>query len=102
MNKFEKALHENGMRRMDEKLTEVCKLRIELQKMYFNGKKETEAYKELNKKYYYALLDWANDYVITYFMKPTDTKDVDDLIKENMNELNAVVLEREKELKTNN
>ena len=99
MNKFEKELYENGLKTMDSKLTNACELRIELQKMYLNGKKETEAYKELNKKYYYALMDWANDYVITYFMKSTDLKTVDDLIKEHMNELNALVLEREKELK---
>lgn len=99
MNKFEKELHAKGLERIESKLTKACELRIELQKMYFNGKKETEAYKELNKKYYYALMDWANDYVIANFMKPTDVKEVDDLIKEHMNELNALVLEREKELK---
>ena len=45
-------------------------------------------------------MDWANDYVIANFMKPTDIKEVYDLIKEHMNELNALVLEREKELKS--
>lgn len=69
--------------------------------MYSNGEKETEEYKELNKKYYYALMDWAKDYVIANFMKPTDNKEVKDLIKEHMNELNAVVLERELERKKN-
>ena len=72
MNKFEKELHENGLKRIDSKLTNACELRIELQKMYLNGKNETEAYKELNKKYYYALMDWANDYVISHFMKQTN------------------------------
>ena len=100
MNKFEKELHEKGLERIDSKLTNVCELRIELQKMYSNGEKETEEYKELNNKYYYALMDWANDYVIANFMKPTDNKEVKDLIKEHMNELNALVLEREKELKS--
>ena len=99
MNKFEKELHAKGLERIESKLTKACELRIELQKMYLNGKKETESYKELNKKYYYALMDWANDYVIANFMKPTDTKEVDDLIKEHMHELNALVLDREKELK---
>lgn len=99
MNKFEKELHEKGLKRIGSKLTKVCELRIELQKMYLNGKKETEAYKELNNKYYYALMDWANDYVIAHFMKQTDNKEVKDLIKENMNELNALVIDREKELK---
>jgi hypothetical protein len=100
MNKFEKELHVKGLERIESKLTNACELRIELQKMYLNGKKETEAYKELNKKYYYALMDWANDYVIANFMKSTDLKTVDDLIKEHMNELNALVIEREKELKS--
>lgn len=99
MNEFEKALHENSLRVMDEKLTKVCELRITLQKMYLSGDKTSNEYKELNKKYYYALMEWANDYVITYFMKPTDLKEVDDLIKEHMDELNTVVLNREKELK---
>lgn len=99
MNKFEKELHENGLKRMDSKLTNVCELIIELQKMYLNGEKETEECKELNKKYYYSLMDWANDYVIANFMKQTDNKEVKDLIKENMDELNALVIGREKELK---
>ena len=33
-------------------------------------------------------------------MKPTDNKEVKDLIKEHMNELNNLVLDREKELKS--
>ena len=100
MNKFEKELHVKGLERIDSKLTKACELRIELQKMYSNGEKETEEYKELNNKYYYALMDWANDYVIAHFIKPTDNKEVKDLIKEHMNELNTLVLEREKELKS--
>lgn len=84
---------------MEKKLIKACELRIELQKMYLNGEKETEKYKELNRQYYYALMEWANDYVIENFMKSTDLKTVDDLIKEHMDELNTVVLEKEKELK---
>lgn len=84
---------------MEKKLIKACELRIELQKMYLNGEKETEKYKELNRQYYYALMEWANDYVIENFMKSTDLKTVDDLIKEHIDELNTVVLEKEKELK---
>nr|DAP51627.1 MAG TPA: hypothetical protein [Caudoviricetes sp.] len=102
MNKFEKKLHENNLKKIDEKLTKVCELRIELQKMYLNGLSGDETsnrYKELSNKYQYLLMEWANDYVITHYMKSTDLKTVDDLIKENINEMNAIVLEREKELK---
>lgn len=102
MNKFEKNLHKNNLKKIDEKLTKVCELRIELQKMYLNGLSGDETsniYKESSDKYLYLLLEWANDYVITHYMKSTDLKTVDDLIKENRNELSAIVIEREKELK---
>lgn len=85
---------------MEKKLVKACELRIELQKMYLNGEKEAEKCKELNRQYYYTLMEWANDYVIKNFMKSADLKTVDDLIKEHMDELNIVVLEKEKELRS--
>lgn len=81
-------------------VTEICNYRFTLQKMIINGvDKTSKEYLNLAHDYSNLLDDWAEMYVIKFIdQKSAVYKTKQQLIKEHVQELNTIILNRYQEM----
>lgn len=90
----------NSDERMNYMVTEICNYRFALQNLVLNGvDKTSKEYLGLAHDYSNLLDDWAEMYVIKFIdQKSAVYKSKQQLIRENAQELNKIILDRQQEM----